>query len=129
MNIVEVWKKIPGFKSYECCNTGKVRSISRFINWGHSNKWVEGQEIKISSSIGKNVSQYIKLYSKGCKMFKLDSIVLLTFCRDIKANEVIKHKNGLKSDNRLANLEYAIKENPIAIESKYNKRVTFGIGQ
>ena len=135
MNIIEIWNKIPGFDAYECSNNGKIRSVGRFIKWGPGNKWMPKKELKPSLSTSKYLC--VNLYNKGRNRLTVHYLVLLTFKRDRIGKEVINHKNGIKTNNNLNNLEYCTQAENIIHASRsgllcgpgsvINKRISFGI--
>jgi len=104
MIIIEFWKQIPDYPNYECSNTGKIRSVGRFVRWGGKNKWLPKKELKPSLSTNKYF--YVNLYNKGGKRMAVHYVILLTYKRDRIGKEVINHKDGIKTNNNLNNLEY-----------------------
>ena len=125
MIIIEFWKQVPDYPNYECSNTGKVRSIGRFMKWGGKNKWMPKKELKPCS--GTTGYFYINLYKKGRNRLAVHYVVLLTYKRDRIGKEVINHKDGIKTNNNLNNLEYCTQAYNMQHASKNgllsNKRV------
>lgn len=91
----EQWKDIPGYEGkYQVSDQGRVYNIKRgtlISGWVNSHGY---QDVRISS-IG-NVR----------KKFKLHRLVMLAFEGECPIEKEVNHKNGIKTDNRLVNLEY-----------------------
>jgi len=96
---IEIWKVIEGFEDYSVSNLGRVKS---FKGYG-------GIEEKILTlKNDKDGYKRIILYKDGKKLNKrINRLVLETFKPIENANDLeSNHINGIKSDNRLKNLEW-----------------------
>jgi len=93
----EIWKNIKGFENYLISNFGKVKRLDNH------------KELKPRIH---NSYQRIALYKDGKQFnFFVHRLILMNFIGQIP-NLVCNHKNGIKTDNRLENLEWVtIKEN------------------
>ena len=88
----EEWRSISN-SSYEVSNYGRFR---RFYKYNY----------RYLKTFKKGALQIIKLHINGKgKDYNVAKLVIETFLRKIKLNEVVYHKNGIISDNRLSNLE------------------------
>lgn len=107
----EIWKDIPEYNGlYQASNLGRIRSLL-------TNKILKPR---------KNSKGYVfyALFKNGeRKDFKGHYLILITFIKKEYQNECINHKNGIKDDNRLCNLEWTtLKNNTIhAYENKLIK--------
>jgi hypothetical protein len=108
----EIWKDIPSFENYyQASNLGRLRSVDRTI-------------VKIDKKTGKEISfgkkgriltlnfhhsQYLmaNLSKKGeqtsCSVHRL---IAMTFIPNNKNHPIVNHKNGIKTDNNINNLEW-----------------------
>lgn len=90
--IDEIWKQIEDSK-YEVSNYGRFRKF-----YIHKYRYLK--------TFRKGSQQIIKLHINGKgKDYNVAKLVIESFKRKIKKNEVAYHKNGIISDNRLSNLE------------------------
>jgi hypothetical protein len=114
----EVWKDVKGFESlYQISSEGRVKSLERLIS---------------KKMFGGAVSQYLRKetilkpgYLRGylhvslckdskIKVFKVHRLVAENFIPNTFSYPQVNHKNEIKNDNRVVNLEWC---NP-----SYNKR-------
>lgn len=107
----EIWKPIKEFEGmYEVSNLGEVRTVERTID--RKSKKGKLHTFPISSKIktpNKNKFGYITIaLVKENKTYNtyLHRIIAEAFIDNPKCRNVINHKNGIKSDNRIENLEW-----------------------
>jgi len=93
------WKRIPNYDLYEASNTGLIRST----NYKKSGK------IQILKP-GLSPDGYLKtmlLNNQGSyNTLAIHKLITLTFFGVKPKGLEINHKNGIKTDNRIKNLEY-----------------------
>ncbi len=93
----EVWKVIPGFEGYSASSEGRIRN-DKTGNVLKANKKEDGYV-------------HIKLTSRKKSMSKLvHQVVAMAFLPNPEAHPEINHKNSIRSDNRVENLEWISKE-------------------
>jgi len=93
----EIWKDIPGYEGhYKISNLGQVKSLL--------DKNGKCRDLIIKQDTAAGYRQ-VSLYLNGTlKRYKVHRLVLETFIGKSKLQ--VNHINGVKSDNRLSNLEY-----------------------
>jgi len=93
---MEIFKTIPGFEKYQVSNLGNVKSLD------YKNTW---EEKLLKPYIHRTGYAYVYFRKDRIKKsYSIHRLVLLTFSGDSKLE--VNHKNGIKTDNRLSNLEY-----------------------
>lgn len=86
----EIWKDIPGYEwKYQVSNIGLIKSKNKILN-PYINKYWYKQTILLKNKIKKTVL--------------IHRMILLSFIW--KSLLQVNHKNWIKTDNRLDNLEY-----------------------
>lgn len=104
---MEIWKSVPGYEGlYEVSNEGRVKSVDRITTHGTGNgtRVIHGRIMKASkSNTGYRTVRLTKDY-KG-KTTTIHSLVAIAFLGHTFNGLVVNHKNFLRHDNRLVNLE------------------------
>jgi len=98
----EEWKPIKGFTNYQVSNLGRVRSFK-------TNKWkVLKPRKKDCSKVNTYVS--VLLCKDNKPQYKsIHRLVALAFIINKEDKPEINHKNGLRNDNRVHNIEWVTK--------------------
>jgi len=107
MNEIEVWKSIPSYeKSYEASNLGNVRSINRtVIHKGNYRCKIKGKIL--SQHLSNRGYLSIMLWKNNCgKNFSVHALIAKTYLGLCPRDFETSHINGIKTDNRVCNLEY-----------------------
>jgi hypothetical protein len=90
----EIWKDVPEYEGlYQVSNLGRVKSL-KF-----------GRERILKPQEGKQGYMHVFLYKEGdVKFYRVHRLMMLAFVGE--SNLQVNHINGIKTDNRLENLEY-----------------------
>ena len=97
----EIWKDVPGYEGhYQVSNLGRVKSFKR------------GKERMLKPGLGSKGYYLVVLWKGGeVKTHTIHRLVIRAFWGESKLD--VNHKNGVKTDNRLENLEYCTKSENI----------------
>ena len=108
----EEWKDIPGHLGYQASTLGRIRSLPREVKY--KGGWISnknGRILKPSPYRGGYLHLQLGRSSKNRKVHRL---VALTFLPNPDNLPEVNHKNFIKTDNSLGNLEW--------VSSKQNVR-------
>lgn len=98
----EIWMPIPGYAHYEVSSVGRVRSVRHQTQLGP-----RGGKIR-SLQIDSHGYAFLVLYhGEHCKNERVHRLVGLAFIPNPLNKPQINHLNGVRSDNRIENLEWA----------------------
>lgn len=105
----EIWKSVVGFEClYEVSNMGRVKSLAKFIKVREGTKQRYRPEYIMRPCVAKCGYVYVSL-SKNSKFksIRLHRIVATAFIINTENKPTVNHKNGVKTDNRVENLEWS----------------------
>ncbi len=118
---MEKWKDIEGYEGkYQVSSLGRIKSLERYIDRGIKG-FAKQKEIILKLRLKKGYLE-VGLRSKGDKNQKfllVHRIVATAFILNPENKKTVNHKNLIKTDNRLINLEWNTQKEQIshAIES------------
>ncbi len=95
---METWKTIPGFERYQVSTRGNIRSVAK--------KWRCGQKDRILSRDAQGYLHLQLVGDSGYRNCLVHRLVMLAHVGPPESGVEVNHKNGVKHDNRLTNLEY-----------------------
>lgn len=117
---VEIWKDVVGFEGqYKVSSLGRVESLTRMVNRPISGMLpVKGRVLKpfLSKKTG-----YFNV-SLGGKWYRNHRLLAIAFIPNPLNKAEVNHINGIKTDNRLENLEWNTKSENTIHSFKYLKR-------
>lgn len=102
MNEIEIWKPIPQYEGYEASNLGRIRSIDRKVTG--TNGIIQKLKGKVLNYI---INKGYKEASLSGKRVKVSILVMMAFKGYLNNdwNIVIDHKDGIKKNDKLDNLQ------------------------
>ena len=105
---IELWKALPGVPGVEVSTFGNVRTLDRVVSSEHGTRFIKGHILnRYVSSLGYlNVS--IPIDDKWTKKL-VHRVVAKTFISNPDNLLEVNHKNCIRNDNRVSNLEWCSK--------------------
>lgn len=119
----EIWKFIEGFEDYEVsnlgnvrsCKKGKIRKIKPSLRFPQDN--VKTPEKYLGVTLSQNGTR---------KCFSVHQLVAKAFIPNPQNLPQVNHKNGIKNDNRVENLEWCTaQENVLHLFYELGKRLRY----
>jgi hypothetical protein len=109
------WKDIIGYENlYQINNNGKVKSLDRIIIRNDNIRKTIKSRILINT-LNPNGYYEVKLSKNGIvKKYWIHRLIAMHFIKNEMNKKEVNHKNGIKTDNSIKNLEWVTpKENMI----------------
>lgn len=108
----KIWKDIVNYeKVYQISNFGEVKSLSRYYFSGRNLKTKRlQQETILSGYVEKSGYVIVVLKGKTRRTVRVHRLVAETFIENPLNLVEVNHKNGIKTDNRVENLEWVDKQ-------------------
>lgn len=94
-----IWKKIPNYDRYEASSSGHIKTY----NWKGSNKEAIMKPAKDSNGYFRTM---LKRNDGKIHTVKVHRIIAQTFLENPENKKTVNHKNGVRDDNRVCNLEW-----------------------
>lgn len=102
----EVWKDINGFEGlYQVSNLGRVKSMARKVVFGYDSEYQTSEKI-LSPHTARGYKQ-VMLSQNGIRYYRqIHRLVAEAFIPNPNNYPIINHKNEIRDDNRVENLEW-----------------------
>lgn len=131
MEIIEEWKDIPDYQGvYQASNLGRIKALERKIirkyRDGFIDCFIKKEQIIKPVKTPRGYHHVTLANKNGSKQEKIHRIVAFAFIG--KSKMEINHKNGIKTDNRIENLEYCTRSYNISHSFKTGLRFPRDIG-
>ena len=104
-----MWKDVKGYEGlYQVSNSGKVKSLPKEHRYGIKSEKILKPRIHKKCGYAR-----VALCKNGkVKDFRMGRLIAMTFIPNPNNKEQVNHINGIKSDDRVCNLEWSTpKEN------------------
>ena len=103
---MEVWKDIKEFEGYyQVSNYGNVKRIKNIVLYSNGNVCTHKTKI-LSPEISKGYKRVTLSKNNNQKRFLVHRLVAIHFIFNPDNLKCVNHKNGIKTDNKLQNLEW-----------------------
>lgn len=103
----EIWKDIKGYEGiYKISNHGRIMSLDKFVNHGNRGNILKRGRI-LKQVLTKSGYHRVSLCDGRTKINAITSIyVARAFIPNPENKPQVNHKNGIKTDNKVTNLEW-----------------------
>lgn len=111
----EIWKSINEFEGfYEISNLGNVRSLDRVVKGRWGPQELIGKKLTASIPRSKYPHVHLRMNGEVNKHISVHRLIAQAFIPNPNNKPEVNHKNGIKTDNSIDNLEWVTsKENSI----------------
>ncbi len=119
----EAWIPIPNYEGlYEASNLGKIRSVDRVNSRG---VFIHGRVLKGTSNGRGYLSLWLSKDGEK-KRWLIHRLIAIAFIDNPEQKPEVNHKNGIRNDNRVENLEWVTgSENKLHSYRHLNRKSSF----
>ena len=125
---MEYWKDIPGFEGqYQASNLGRIKSLSKTYKTGRGYFRTVPDRIISGKKLNKKGYKRVRINNVTYQVHRLVAVTFLGIPHIHSDKNQVNHINGIKTDNRIENLEWvtnqenrdhAVKNKLIAFDKK-----------
>lgn len=103
---MEQWKQIIGIDGYDVSSHGRVRSSDRVLTEKKRTYFKKGRILKQTLINSGYLTVGVRVSCAVPKTFTVHKLVASAFIENKDEKPQVNHKNGVKTDNRVENLEW-----------------------
>ena len=126
-NQVEIWKSHPDITGIEVSTLGRVRTLDRVVSTERGTWFFKGRILKPSSQKGGYLKVGVKVNDKFISK-KVHRLIAQTFIKNPDNLPEVNHKNCIRDDNRVENIEWCSKSYNRQYREKYGVSQTEAVG-
>lgn len=109
----EIWKDIPGYEGYyQASNMGSIRRVEGYVKHPARSLKIQRTRVLKQATTTNGYKNIMLSISNQKKQFLVHRLVAFAWIPTVKNKPHINHINGIKTDNRVENLEWcSVSEN------------------
>jgi hypothetical protein len=121
--VLEFWKPVTGYEGlYEISNYGELKSLDKWVDLGLGRRQFVKGKIR-AASVTSNGYRMTTLSKGGVnKTVTIQSLVVMHFIKNPWKKPIVNHRNTIKTDNYIGNLEWATYSENIEHAYRHNLR-------